>query len=65
METSVKCYVKQSQRFGHIVHILSGGFLGVERDEENRPFFTQVDEPSADVMGEEDEFGHPEYGDAW
>ncbi|KAG8530245.1 uncharacterized protein KY384_004745 [Bacidia gigantensis] len=65
MEKSDSCGIKKSEKYGHIVHILTGGFLGILRDEENRPYFVQVDEPTADVMGQRDEWEHPAYGDQW
>ncbi|KAL9128486.1 MAG: hypothetical protein Q9217_002836 [Psora testacea] len=60
---SIRCGIKWTRRYGHIIHILSGGFLGVARDEYGRPHLKEVEnpDPAAPISVEEDDFCDPCY----
>ncbi|KAL9100675.1 MAG: hypothetical protein Q9163_003982 [Psora crenata] len=60
---SIRCGIKWTHRYGHIIHILSGGFLGVVRDENDRPYIKEVDEPepAAPVLADDDDYRDPYY----
>ncbi len=43
---SERCGIRDTKRFGHVIHIISGGFLGMEgRDERDFPVIKPVDKP--------------------
>lgn len=43
---STRCNVRDTNRFGHILHTVSGGFLGVSgRHEDGTPVIQEVQEP--------------------
>ena len=59
---SIRCGVKYTRRYGHMIHILSGGFLGVLRDEEDRPYLKEVVEPNPEApVVDEDDYRDPYY----
>ena len=45
MEKSETCSVKSSQKYGHFIHIMSGGFLRLTSDDEGRSCLVEADEP--------------------
>ena len=45
MESSTTCSVMDSEKYGHYIHIYSGGFLQVQYDELNRPYIKEAEEP--------------------
>ena len=46
---SVDCAIKRTKRFGHIFHMLTGGYLGVVYDERERAGFRVIEEPSPEL----------------
>ena len=45
METSESCNVMNSIKYGHFVHILSGGFLRLMKDDMERPYLVEAETP--------------------
>lgn len=52
MERSENCNVKGSSKYGHYVHIMSGGFLRVTYDGVRRSCLVEADEPSPEPAAE-------------
>lgn len=61
METSAKCGFNMTNRYGYFVHILSGGFLSVARDEFQRPWIRESEHPDPENIDlvDEDDYQHP------
>ena len=56
MENS-SCGVMENERYGHFIHMISGGFLRVMRDEMDRPYMIEADMPDPNPAAEE--YDHP------
>ena len=61
MESSEQCGVKNSETYGHLIHIYSGGFLRVQLDECNRSYILEADEPNPEPAAQL--YDHPGGGD--
>ena len=46
---SEDCAIKRTKRFGHVFHLLTGGYLGVVYDDHMRVSFKVVEEPSPEL----------------
>lgn len=52
---STGCGAKTCHRFGHFVHLLSGGYLGIQVDDRDRIYVCDVEDPQPSLPFSTDE----------